>query len=74
MEVTWEVEDGYAGQGRPQITEVPDDEIAECDTVEAAMELINEHVKEDFDNQVSFGLRFGDQVEVDVAALLEGKS
>lgn len=30
MRVTWEVDDGYVGGKRPQHTEIPDDELAEC--------------------------------------------
>ncbi len=70
MKVTWEVEDGYTGGARPQTTEIPDDEIASCDSLEDAMEMVHDYIQEDFENQVSAGLRRGDEVEAEVRKLL----
>lgn len=54
MKISWEVEDGYVGKLRPQYTEVPDDEIAECETVEEADALIEEYVCGDFDYTITW--------------------
>jgi len=54
MRVTWEVEDGYVGKSRPQYTEVPDDELFECETEEEFQQLIDEHVQHDFEQDISW--------------------
>jgi len=54
MEVTWEIEDGYCGGSRPQTTEVPDDELDECETESDCQTLIDEYVQADFENTVSW--------------------
>ena len=56
MRVTWEVDDGYVGKGRPQHTEIPDDEIEDCETEEEKQELINQYVQEDFDNSITWSI------------------
>ena len=73
MEVTWEVEDGYSGDSRPQTTEIPDSDIEACDTLEEAMGLVHDYIKEDFENQVSPGLKRGDEVEAALKAMLKEK-
>ena len=72
MKVTWEVEDGYAGDARPQTTEIPDYEIESCDSLEEAMKLVYEYVQEDFESNISAGLRDGPTVEAALAELLRG--
>jgi hypothetical protein len=52
MRITWEVDDGYCGGGRPQHTDVDDDELAECDTDEERERLIEESVENDFDQNI----------------------
>lgn len=47
MTISWAVQDGYGGS-RPQNTEVGDDLIADCDTVDEAMKLISDAIEEDF--------------------------
>ena len=42
MEIRWEVDDGYVGGSAPQHTEVDDEEIMECGTVQDAISLIND--------------------------------
>jgi len=54
MKVTWEVEDGYVGPSAPQNTEVPDEELAECQTNEEREELIRDYVEEDFQEKISW--------------------
>lgn len=54
MKITWEVEDGYCGGSRPQYTEVPDEDLDECETDDEREKLIEEYVQDDFDQTVSF--------------------
>lgn len=54
MEVTWEICDGYVGGSRPQTTEVPDDELSECETEDEREALINSYVQTDFEQNVSW--------------------
>ena len=41
MKVKWQVEDGYCGGLRIQITEINDQDLAECETEEERQNLIN---------------------------------
>ena len=52
MKVCWEVDDGYVGKSRPQYTEIDDREIAECETVEEAIELVYDYVQHDFEQRI----------------------
>ena len=54
MEVTWEICDGYVGGSRPQTTEVPDDELSECETEDER----EGHLKRIIDS-TKFGLSLG---------------
>lgn len=54
MKIRWEVEDGYVGKSRPQQTVIPDDEIAQCNTPEERERLIEDYVREDFQNKISY--------------------
>ncbi len=74
MEVTWEVEDGFAGKSRPQTTEVPDAEIAECETVDEAMDLIEEYCRDDFQNRVAHSLCNFDSVKSELASSFVGSN
>lgn len=56
MIVTWQCEDGYVGGSRPHRVEVPDDELAECETEEEREQMINDYVEEDFRNKVSWSI------------------
>lgn len=53
MRVTWQVDDGYVG-GRPQYTEIDDEELAEYETEEEKEQFISECIQEDFDNKISW--------------------
>ena len=58
MEITWQVDDGYAGPSRPQHVEVPDEELDECESEEERMELIEGYVQDEFENNIpSIGSR-----------------
>lgn len=56
MKVRWEVEDGYVGKSRPQVTTVPDEELAECDTEEEREQLIASYIQEDFEQRISWAI------------------
>jgi hypothetical protein len=71
MKVTWEVQDGYAGKGSPQSTNVPDDEITECLTVEEAMDVIHDYIREDFEQRITPEFDV-DEVETEVKILVDG--
>jgi hypothetical protein len=54
MKITWEVEDGYVGKSSPQVVDVPDEELAECETDEEKHDLVEEYVQQDFNNNISY--------------------
>lgn len=56
MRVRWEVSDGYAGPGRPQYTEVPDEVLAECESDGERDDVISAWVQGDFENNITWGL------------------
>jgi hypothetical protein len=53
MIITWEIDDGYCGAGRPQTTEVPDEDL-EGLTEDERERLIEEYVGEDFLQTISW--------------------
>jgi len=55
MEIAWKVEDGYSGNGT-QTTEVPDDELEECETEKERTDLIYQCIQHDFVNSISWCL------------------
>ena len=54
MKIKWEVEDGYVGKSRPQYLTIDDKEIEDCETEEEKQALIEEYVKDDFDQMISY--------------------
>lgn len=56
VRVTWEVDDGYVGKSRPQHTEVPEDDLEDCETDEERKRRIKEYVEEDFKQRISFSI------------------
>ena len=56
VRVTWEVEDGCVGKSRPQHTEVPEDDLEDCETDEERERRIEEYVEEDFKQRISFSI------------------
>ncbi len=53
MKIKWEVEDGYVGKSRPQYLEIPDEDLEDMDEDEK-QSYIEDSVKNDFENKVSF--------------------
>lgn len=58
MKVTWQVTDGYVTGSRPQITFIPDDELAECETDEQKQKLISDYIREDFEQKISWEILY----------------
>jgi len=54
MRITWEVSDGYVGKSRPQYVNIPDDELADCETEEEKQKLIEQYVQDDFEQNISW--------------------
>ena len=55
MEINWEVNDGYVGKGRPQMTEIDEDFILNyCDNVEDALDFVEGEVQEEFESRINW--------------------
>lgn len=53
MTFQWEVRDGYGGKSRPQYTTVDDSELLECDTIDEALQVIEDAIRDDFDQSIA---------------------
>ena len=56
MIITWEVEDGYIGKGRPQKTKIPNEELEQFETEEEKQRYIEDCVQEDFEREISWSI------------------
>lgn len=54
MKVTWQVDDGYVGGSRPQYSNIPDDDILECESEEEILDLISEWIEEDYSQNITW--------------------
>lgn len=54
MEITWQVDDGYAGGFRPHMTTVNDDDLAKCETVEERESLISDSIQNAFSQVITW--------------------
>jgi hypothetical protein len=70
MEITWYVSDSYINNG-PHRMDVPDEEIADCESVEEAKNLIEDYAYEEFSQSVTYEIR--DYNEDEIQHLLDGK-
>jgi len=61
--VVWEINDDYIGNDRPQVVEVPDDALDECDNIGERMELIESYVRADFKEKVTYDILKVDGVD-----------
>jgi len=52
FELTYEIEDGYAGGDRPHKVKINVWEMQECETQEELDELIDQYVREDMDMRI----------------------
>lgn len=57
MIVIWQVDDGYVTGSRPQKTEIPDDEIDECETEQEKQLLIHDYIQNDFEQYISWYIK-----------------
>lgn len=73
MEINWQVSDGYVGN-RPQSFEIDDDEILDCDSVEDAMELIEEMTREEFLKNISWNYDDEWEIRAEVEKLFAKKA
>ena len=58
MQIKWYVEDGYVSKPRPQYTEVDDEELAECADDDERKSLIDDIVREDFEQRVTHSITY----------------
>jgi len=70
MEISWEVEDGYVGKSRPQHTIIDDGDLSECETVDEAMQMINDSIQEDFDSNITWCFRNHDNNIKEIQAII----
>jgi len=63
MRITWQVDDGYVG-GRPQHTEIDDEELEECETEDEKRALIEDIIQEEFYQKISFYITHIDDKKV----------
>lgn len=54
MKVTWEVDDGYAGKSRPQVTEIDDEELAEYETEQEKEDFITQCIQDEFEEKITW--------------------
>ena len=73
MKVSWEVEDGYVGKSRTHETKIPNDEIADCDSIEEAIDLITEFIQNDFEQSITWCFRGYESMIDEVKELLKSK-
>ena len=75
MIISWEIDDGYAGQSRPQSVDVPDEDIIECGrTLEDAITLISEYVQDDFEYKITWCFKSYDRMVKEIEELISKKS
>jgi len=55
MIIIWKVTDGFEGNGDHEL-KIPDEEFEDCDTEEIEA-IINDYVRDEFDNKVGFDWR-----------------
>jgi len=61
MEIRYEVDDGYCGGSRPQIVDVDDDELSQCETTQQKKEYIEKEVQEHFEQTITWYINdYGD--------------
>ena len=71
IRITWYVDEGYTGKARPHYTEFEEDAFEDCETEEERQDIINEAVKEEFEEVVSYRI---DKVEEIVKYFTRHKS
>lgn len=64
----YQADDGYVGRDRPLHISIPANEILECDTIDDAVEMVQERIEDDFLQRVSASYDF-DAIREQVAEL-----
>lgn len=54
MKINWQCYDGYVGGSRPQVANLDEEELLDCETEEEVEELIERAVEEAFREKVSY--------------------
>jgi len=63
LQIRWEVEDGYVGKSRPQRTSISIDELIDnCETEKDVLDYINDDVKSDFEQRISYFVTNDDEI------------
>jgi hypothetical protein len=70
----WQVDDGYAGGARPQSTGISEDDILDCESIDDAMTEIENIIREDFLNRISWGFSNYDRVKAWAEQVLANKA
>ena len=67
MEIVWQID----GEGLRYVTAIDDGEIKECNSVDGAMRIIDEAIKDDFFNHVSWELRDEERLRSEIKGMLK---
>jgi hypothetical protein len=73
IEITYQVEDGYVGKSRPQGYQLDISGLEFCDSINEAMQYVDEATQEDFENRISWTYSNYDEIVEDVTAYLNSK-
>lgn len=74
MRIQWEVDDGYVSKDRPKFTTIPDEDIAECEDMAEAIDMVYSYVDEDYHNNISYHVTNLSSVKDDIKKLLTSHS
>lgn len=70
MKITYQAQDGYVSGDRPLYVRIHDSEILDCESVEEAMQVIEEAIQSDFQERVTPGYDFA-EIKQQVAKLFQ---
>ena len=73
MKIDWQVDDGYMGGSRPQVTEIDDEELLEYDSIGEILDYIDEAVDEDFQSMIGWNYNSYEEVVKEINELFEKK-
>jgi hypothetical protein len=60
IKIKWTVSDGYCNANAPHYTEIDVSELEHCDTEDEMIQVVDEHVYEDFKERVAYHLELED--------------
>lgn len=73
MKIIWEVDDGYVGGSRPQTTEIDEWDIENCDDIDEAMQMIDDEIKADYNQKISWYMNNRERIQEKVQEILDNK-